>query len=82
MKTILLNLLLKVIVGALASFVKRTVTILDGTDIANEDKRRKAFNEITDEAKTTGKSLGTSVINLAIEIGVNLLRGKDAVRIR
>ena len=47
---------------------------LDNLDISNDDKRRNAFNQIKSEAVSAGKNLRTSLVNLAIEVAVNLVR--------
>jgi hypothetical protein len=60
--------------GALASFVTKTVTELENVDLTNDEKRETAFNKIKEEAIGRGKDLRNSFINLAIEAAVNLLR--------
>ena len=46
----------------------------DPSIITNEDKRKKAFEEISMRAKATGLEVRDSLISLALELAVNFLK--------
>lgn len=52
------------------------VTTLSTTDLSNDARRVAAFDSITSDLKTKGISMGTSVINLAIEAAVVKMKEK------
>ena len=54
--------------------VIETVRALASTDLTNEEKRKKALYQIKENLKVEGKELGSSVINLLIEIAVQRLK--------
>lgn len=72
MKNILLNLLLRLLMGTLADFVKNVVVELNDADMTNEQKRTSAFAKVKEAAKQTGKDMRDRIINLSIEAAVNL----------
>lgn len=51
------------------------VTKLADTDLSNEEKRKAAFEEIKAYAIAKGIAAGDSVINLAIELAVAVVKG-------
>jgi hypothetical protein len=68
------NLLLKMLLGKLKDFVLVVITDLTLSDLTNDEKRKAAFEKIKEEARLAGKDLRESVINLAIELSVQLIR--------
>ena len=70
------RLLLSMLLGKLKDFALVVVTNLAATDLTNEEKRAKAFEEIKKQAKIAGKDLRDSFINLAIELAVQLIKDK------
>lgn len=50
------------------------VTELSVSDLASEEKRKAAFEQIKDKLEAEGKVVGTSLINLAIELAVQRLK--------
>lgn len=71
---IIANMLLSMIAGKLKDFIIKVIQNLDYETITNKEKRDKAFQEIKDQAKAEGKTLRDSLINLAIELAVSLVR--------
>lgn len=51
------------------------VTELASTDLSNSEKREAAFDEIKDRLGDKAEEVGSSLINLAIEIAVQKLKG-------
>jgi len=69
--------MLQVIVGELAEFVIYVVQQLSTLDnLTNEDKRKAAFEAIKQEAKRRKLEIRDSAINLAIELAVQLIKGR------
>lgn len=56
------------------SIAMEVVTELQNTDLASEEKREAAFNQIKEKLVQEGKEVKNSLINLAIEIAVNKLK--------
>ena len=54
--------------------VLNTVQAMAATDLTNEEKRKEAFYQIKENLKAEGKELGSSMINLLIEIAVARLK--------
>lgn len=71
---IIANMLLSMIAGKLKDFIIKVIQNLDYETITNKEKREKAFQEIKDQAKVEGKTLRDSLINLAIELAVSLVK--------
>jgi len=65
---------LKVILASLYDVALESVKRLMETDIANEQKRQQAFNEIKEYALKQGLSVSNHLINLLIEMCVAFLK--------
>ena len=50
------------------------VTDLASTDLSNSEKREAAFDQIKEKLAAEGKEVGSSLINLAIELAVQKLK--------
>jgi len=69
--------MLQVVVGELAEFVIYVVRLFSHIDhLTDEEKRKKAFEAIKHEAKQRGLEIKDSAINLAIELAVQLIKGR------
>ena len=44
-------------------------------NLSNSEKRQEAFNQLVNETKKQGLQAGDSLLNLAIEMAVNVLKG-------
>jgi hypothetical protein len=44
-------------------------------NLSNAEKRQEAFNQMVSETKKQGLQAGDSLLNLAIEMAVNVLKG-------
>jgi hypothetical protein len=44
-------------------------------NLNNSEKRQEAFNQLVNETKKQGLQAGDSLLNLAIEMAVNVLKG-------
>jgi hypothetical protein len=44
-------------------------------NLNNSEKRQEAFNQLANETKKRGLQAGDSLLNLAIEMAVNVLKG-------
>jgi hypothetical protein len=75
---------LKPIVMAVISFASKeildaaldVVKQLAMTDLTNEEKREAAFDQIKEMLKAEGKEVGSSMINLLIELAVQKLKAE------
>jgi len=74
---IFINALLGMILGSLKKIALNTIKDLDAQTITNDEKRAIAFQTLKDAAKEEGKTLRDSLINLAIELAVSLLKKKN-----
>ena len=74
MKNFFFNFVLKLILGKIAAVAMNAVKTLDNVDLTSEEKRKQAFDDIKNAAEVEGKDLRASLINLAIELCVNLIR--------
>ena len=63
----------------LAESAMKAVTTMSLTDLSNDAKRVAAFDSIMSDLKAKGITLGTSVINSAIETAVLNLKEKMKV---
>jgi hypothetical protein len=57
---------------------KDAVAYAQTLPVGGADKRQAAFNQIVADLKSKGTELGTSTINLGIELVLGLLKGKSA----
>jgi hypothetical protein len=48
--------------------------LAENNNISNADKRKEAFNKLTDAAKSQGINAASSLLNLAIEMAVTNLK--------
>lgn len=76
MLKILLNLLLNILLGALKSVLLKHIETVNAENITNEDKRRIVFAAFKSDAIEAGKHMKDSLINLAIEVGVSIIKSK------
>lgn len=60
----------QIIIGQLQSFAIDTVARLAQTDLNNEEKRKRAFEDIKDKAVSSGIEVRDSLINVLIEMAV------------
>lgn len=74
MLKMILNLALSLIVGSLKGLLLRNVEALNAGSLTNEEKRKEAFNIFKRDSQKTGKELRDSLINLAIELAVTLIK--------
>lgn len=81
-KTVLnfiLPLVTKQVGVSLAALLPIAYEIVKGlsknNNFSNSEKRQEAFNQIADATKKEGLNAGDSLINLAIEMAVNVLKG-------
>jgi len=65
----------QIIIGALKEIALAAVTKAQNTDLKNEDKRKQAFAEIKDYAFKKGIEAGDSLINVALELAVQKIKG-------
>lgn len=72
-KTIL-KMVLSMILGRLKNFALNAVQDLDATTLSSEEKRKAAFEKIRLAALKEGKGMRDSLINLAVEIAVQLIK--------
>jgi protein tyrosine/serine phosphatase len=71
------NMLLYLLLGKLKDFAIVVITNLAKTDLSSEEKRKAAFDEIKKQAKSAGRDLKDSVINLVIELCVQIVLKKN-----
>lgn len=65
-----------IIIAALKDVAVVAVKQVDGIDtLTNEEKRIQAFAQIANHAKAQGITVGTSMINLIIEMAVQAVKG-------
>lgn len=64
------------IIAALKDIATTAVKQVDGLEtLTNEEKRAQAFAQISNYARTKGIAVGASMINLAIEMAVQAVKG-------
>ena len=67
-----------IIIAALKDIAMAAVVRVNNLDtLTNEEKRTQAFGQIAAYAKNQGIEVGTSMINLAIEMAVQAVKGND-----
>ncbi|KXB08571.1 hypothetical protein AKJ59_00755 [candidate division MSBL1 archaeon SCGC-AAA385M02] len=66
--------ILKLAYAELQEFAISVVKNLEYEDLANEEKRQKAFDEIKVRASYKSKEISDSAINLLIELAVQYIR--------
>lgn len=67
-----------IIIAALKDVAMVAVRRVENVDtLTNEEKRAQAFGQIADYAKNQGIAVGTSMINLAIEMAVQAVKGNS-----
>lgn len=76
MLKILLSLVLKIILGGLKGLLLKHIENVNAENLTNSEKRQAVFDSFKSDAKAAGKSIRDSLINLAIETGVTLLKDK------
>lgn len=64
----------QLIIAALKDIAMQAVAELKGTDMANEDKRKAAFNQIKEYATNRGIKATDSLINTTIELAVQTIK--------
>ena len=65
-----------IVMGALKDIAVEAVKNVHNLDTLTDDqKRTQAFGQISDYAKAQGITAGTSMINLAIEMAVQVVKG-------
>lgn len=76
MLKIFLNLILNLIIGKLKPVLLKNIEAMDASMISNEDKRKAVVANLKTDLITAGKEVSNSLVNLAVEAGVSLIRGK------
>jgi|GEM_PF-3136496 len=67
-----------IVMGALKDIAMQAVTSINNVStLTNDQKRTQAFGQITDYAKAQGIQAGESMINLAIEMAVQAVKGNS-----
>lgn len=74
--TVFMQALLNLLMGKLSTTVLQIVQdIGKNTDWSDEVKRKEAFAKIKLIAQNTGKDIRDSIISLALEVAVSILKG-------
>lgn len=76
MLKILLNLILNIILGGLKGVLLKHIEAVNAESLTNSQKRQVVFDEFKKDALGAGRDITNSLINLAIETGVQLLKDK------
>lgn len=76
MLKILLNIVLSLILGSLKKILLVHIEEINADNLTNEEKRKKVFESFKADAIAEGKKIRDSLINLAIEAGVQLIKSK------
>lgn len=75
----ILPLVTKQVGVSLAALLPVAYEIVKGlaknNNLSNAEKRQEAFNQLADATKKQGLQAGDSLLNLAIEMAVNVLKG-------
>lgn len=79
LKTIL-NLLLSIVLGKLKPILLKHIEMVDASMINGADKRNAVVASFKKDVLEAGKEIGDSIINLAIEAGVVLLKQKGILK--
>ena len=74
MLKIFLNIVLGMVLGKLKEFALSTISGLNSENLTDSAKREQAFKAIKERAKTEGRLLRDSLINLALEMAVTYLK--------
>lgn len=73
---ILLNLVLNIIVGGLKPVLLAHIESVHAEDITDEAKRKAVLDSFKDDMIKAGKTIGDSLLNLAIETGLQIFKSK------
>lgn len=74
--TVFMQALLNLLMGKLSTTVLQIVQdIGKNTDWSDEVKRKEAFAKIKLIAQNTGKDIRDSIVSLALEVAVSILKG-------
>jgi len=71
-----LGLVLNIILGSLKTVLLKNIEKVNAENLTNDEKRKVVFDSLKADAKTEGKVIRDSLLNLAIETGVTLLKDK------
>lgn len=71
-----LGLVLNIILGSLKSVLLKNIESVNAENLTNDEKRKVIFDKLKIDAKAEGKVMRDSLLNLAIEAGVSLLKDK------
>jgi hypothetical protein len=74
-----LNLLLSLILGSLKELLLKHIDNVNAENFTNKEKRDVVFNAFKADVKDSGKNLKDSMLNLAIEAGVTLVKQRLGV---
>jgi len=64
----------QVLIGEFKDFVMNVVGTLQGTDLKDPERRVKAFQEITVEAKRRGKIVPDTIMDIMINLALNCIK--------
>ena len=73
---ILLNILLNIVLGHLKPILLKRIEEIDASMISDSAKRDVVFNNFKADVQVAGRQIRDSIINLAIECAVTLLKDK------
>jgi uncharacterized protein related to proFAR isomerase len=76
MLKILLNLVLNLLLGSLKRVLLLHIEEVNAENLTNAEKRQAVFDKIKADSIKEGKVLRDSLLNLAIETGVQLIKDK------
>jgi len=71
-----LGLVLNIILGSLKTVLLKNIEKVNAENLTNDEKRKVVFDSLKADARTEGKVIRDSLLNLAIETGVTLLKDK------
>lgn len=66
-----------IVLGALRDIALSAVQTAEATGLDSSSKRQQAFTEITAKAQTIGVVAGASMISLALEMALQVIRGNQ-----
>lgn len=76
MLKLFLNLVLNIILGSMKTILLKTIEDINADNLTNEVKRKAVFDNIKAVSIAQGKVIKDSLLNLAVEAGVSLLKDK------
>lgn len=66
----------QIVLSELKDFALNTVGTLQHSNLSNEEKRNKAFDDIRAEAERRGKNISDSLINVLIELSLQFIKNR------